>query len=62
MSYFDKGRAAKAAYYTALALISFILVVLIVIRFPEIVIPVLLLGLAAIAIIGIWFFIYKILK
>lgn len=62
MSYFDKGRAAKAAYYTALALILFILVVIFIVRFPEIALPLIILGFAAIAIFALWFFIYKSLK
>jgi len=62
MSHFDKQRAALAAYYTAFALICFILVVIFVIRFPEIAFPLMFFGFAAIAIFILWYFIYKTLK
>jgi hypothetical protein len=62
MSYFERGRATKAAFYTAIVLISFILVVVFIIRFPEIAFPIMFLGFAAIAILALWYFIYKTLK
>jgi hypothetical protein len=62
MSYFDKGKAAKAAYYTALVLIAFILIVSLIIRFPEIAFIGMFIAFATIAILAVWFFIYKSLK
>lgn len=62
MSYFERGRAAKAAYHTVLVLILFILVVVFIVKFPEIAFPVMFFGFAAIAILALWFLIYKMLK
>lgn len=60
--YMERNRAVRATFYTALVLISFIVVVIVTVKYPEIVFPIMVIVFVAIVIGGIWFFIYKTLK